>query len=70
MRLQGDKVKAGREALPIPITRKELADIVGVKTATIGNIENEKPTRRPTAEKIAKAIKIPLVNLIKREVTA
>lgn len=70
MKLDGGKVKAGREALKIPMTGKELADLVGVNPKTINNIENGRSTKKATAARIAKAIKIPLGDLIKREVIA
>lgn len=68
MKLDGGKVKAGREGLRVPMTGKELAGIVGVTPKTINNIENGKSTKRATAARIAKAIRIPLGDLIKREV--
>lgn len=70
MKLDGGKVKAGREGLRVPITGAELAEIVGVTAKTINNIENGKSTKRATATRIAKAIRIPLGDLIKREVKA
>ncbi len=70
LKLDVEKVKAGRAALRIPITGPELALIVGVNPKTINNIENGKSTKRATAARIAKAIRIPLGDLIKREVKA
>lgn len=67
MKLNGSKVKAGRQALRIPMTAAELADVVGLTPRMINMIENGKATKRKTAERIAKAIKIPLADLIVRE---
>lgn len=68
MKLDGSKVKAGRLALRIPMTAAELAAVVQLTPRMINMIENGKATKRKTAERIAKAIKVPLAELIYREV--
>lgn len=67
MKLNGKLIQEKRQALPIPMTAPELAKVVGITPRQINKIEGGTSTKRSTAERIAKAIKTPLVDLIHRE---
>lgn len=67
MKLHGHMIQAARLALKIPMTAPELAAAVGLTPRMINMIESGKSTKRKTAERIAKVIKVPLADLINRE---
>jgi len=67
LKLHGDKIQAARKAMRIPMSGVELARLIGVTPRCVSAIETGRSTKKSTAEKIAKEIRIKLEDLIVRE---
>ena len=59
-----DRIKLGIEMLKQDISQKELAELTGVSRATINYIRSGKSCSKEVADKIAKALKVKLENIM------
>jgi len=67
LKLDGDKIKAGRMNQRVPMSPEELGGLVKITRQAVNKIERNGSTKRSTAERIAKALRVPLATLVKRD---